>query len=175
MKFGRRTIGIIVAATIGLALFAGLVSATPDNPLQQILQVLFRIEEKIDDSSATQILAFYEGEYQVNEGIYVPIPGTEIEADKPVRFTVSLHLVSVELTDRVRIWVPPHGDPQISYMEIRSFDASGGLEQRDTVTFAATLMEVQVAAIDPQSVSGIGIKWKIMVEGSPGTIVTVQT
>lgn len=76
MKIERKTVAIILVATIGLSLFAGLASAVGNNPLQEILEILqgnkpkaivFNKEDQLlpymeDDLAMVELLPKVDGE-----------------------------------------------------------------------------------------------------------------
>ncbi len=63
MKFERKTLAIILVATIGLGLFVGLASAAGrDDPFTRILEQLLGIDTKLDTitSNPEKAIKFYE-------------------------------------------------------------------------------------------------------------------
>ena len=126
---------------------------------------LYDIEQKVDGSEATQILAYYDGNYVVTDEVVgtgpVLVPNTHIYTDKPVLFTVSISVSGLTGSDLYIL--------QSNSIEISRFSASGGNWQRESVTFGGDYMSVDV-------IPGTDISffdWHILVQGAPGTVVTV--
>jgi len=60
MKFERKTLAIILIATIGLGLFVGLASAAGKDPFTQILEQLLGIDTKLATVASTNSINFYQ-------------------------------------------------------------------------------------------------------------------
>jgi hypothetical protein len=116
------------------------------------------IEEKIDNSKATQILYYDVASGQINPGSGY---ARRYTADKPVLFTVSVHVNNLDGTESL--------DILNGYFTIERFEASGSSFETGTITFASTKFSLVYDASN-------GFDWtmQVMVQGMPGTIITVE-
>lgn len=168
----KKAIAILLVITIGLSMYIGTTVATGEkpNPFNAIIELVLGIDNKIDSLNATQILAYYEGSYQWSTDEPIVLPGTHISADKPVLFTISVSVYSIDGDEYVAIQDPSTPGQEFWVKVWYSTDASQYESLRDTTTFPGTGMKMLVYEFGDY----ISVFWRVMVQGTPGTVVTVE-
>ena len=136
-----------------------------------VLQASLSLGARPTTSQPTQILAYYTSKQLVDyraiwTGDWRSVSSTHIVADSPVLFTVSVDVGARDATiEKIRIVARGDGG-EFDYTIFKSLLVD--VEGFETVTFASTNMTIEFN----DYFAYFDIRWNIMVQGSPGTVVT---
>ena len=174
MKHEKKTIAIILVATVGLSLFIGLASAAGRNdPISQILEIVLGIDTKVNDvqtdlGKTTMMLGSYSGSFES------PTPGTgnviEITSSKPAIYTVTVHLWLKDAGDQVS---PNHAPVKWTWAATNFFGqqvAAAPVEADRTFTLAGYGVALAYNDVGP---GNLWVAYSIVVQGEKGTEVKI--
>ena len=169
MRLEKKTIALILVATIGLSLFVGLASAASQGNkdiVTQVLEIVLGIDTKVDNISNNaennvQILYFDQNNY-VDTGLGGGDFHLRIETSEPALFTVAVDLGSFYADPYVYVFLPQSLNPNIAIIDIDSSSE----QSYETATFPGTVMEISAH----ECIFG----YSVMVQGPAGTEVTIS-
>jgi len=153
-----------------------------NNQITNVQNQLSSVQGKIDNSKATQILAYYEGNYAQDNaggsgGPYLMAPGTNITADQPVLFTVAYSFwawdpgqfsTTAGLFQVFTKNISPNAQHGVWEDECNPVNWYGG-QTMGSVTFGSKFMVMYLGALNN---ADLRLYWTITVQGTPGTKVT---
>jgi len=182
MEIKRKTLAIILVATIGLSLFVGLVSAPgTKDALTQILEVVLGIDTKVNivDSKLDSIdsrLGSIEEKIDFSKEVLFTFSGDfdsktwwSFTSDAPALFTVTVNAFNIPSGSSILL----SSESEYYYGIIQFGEINGPVDTFSKVAKTFTLA-ADAVYLHPITSGGtdISVTFSIVVQGTPGTIIT---